>query len=288
VGVTTLPMPHVEGVEHGYATVDGVRLHYAEAGEGEPLVLLHGWPQHWWSWRELIGPLSERYRVIAPDIRGIGWSEAPRDDYRFQRMADDLFGLLDHLHVDRFRLVGHDWGLGAGYLACLSRPQRIERFVAMGGPHIWASEGAPPRLFARPWHVYLNATPLGEYATRRLGVPETCLRTWRHRGTFTPEEVEIYTSPLRRPGSARATRLRYRTFVTRELSMFVRRHHEMRLRTPTLHLNGAEDPLTEGTPGSWRRYADDMRYETVADCGHFLAEERPQAVLDRITEFLGG
>ena len=281
-------MPHVEGVAHQYATVDGARLHYAEAGEGEPLVLLHGWPQHWWAWRELIGPLSERHRVIVPDIRGIGWSEAPDDDFRFRRFGEDLFGLLDDLGIDRFTLVGHDWGLGVGYLACLDRPERIERFVAMGGPHIWASEGASPRLFVRPWHVYLNASPLGDVATRRLGVPETCLRTWRHRGEFTPEEIEIYVSPLRRPGSARATRLRYRTFVVGELPMFVREHARMRLRTPTLHLNGADDPLTAGVPGSWRRYADDMRYETVADCGHFLAEERPEEVLDRINEFLGG
>jgi pimeloyl-ACP methyl ester carboxylesterase len=288
VGVTTLPMPHVDGVEHRYATVDGVRLHYAEAGEGEPLVLLHGWPQHWWAWRELLGPLSQRYRVIAPDIRGIGWSDAPRDDYRFTRFADDLFGLLDALGIERTRLVGHDWGTGAGYMACLARPGRIERFVASGAPHIWSADGAPARLYARPWHLYVNASPLGELATKRLGVPGRCLREWRHSGSFTPEEVEIYTSPLRRPGSARATRLRYRTFLVGELATFVRRRGEMRLRTPTLHLNGADDPLTIGTPGSWRRYADDMRYETVADCGHFLAEEQPQEVLDRITEFLGG
>ena len=286
MGVTTLPMPHVEGVDvaHRFATVDGVRLHYAEAGEGEPLVLLHGWPQHWWAWRELIGPLSEHHRVIAPDIRGFGWSEAPRDDYRFSRIADDLFGLLDALGIERTRLVGHDWGLGAGYVACLARPERIERFVALGGPHIWATEGAPPRLFLRPWHIYVNASPLGELATARLGVPAICLRTWRHRGAFTPEEIEIYTSPLRRPGSARATRLRYRTFVVRELSRFAR--DRPRLRTKTLHVNGAQDPLTIGTPGSWRRYADDMRYETLDDCGHFLAEEQPQELLDRITGFL--
>jgi pimeloyl-ACP methyl ester carboxylesterase len=280
--------PPVEGldVEHRFVEARGLRFHVAEAGDGLPLVLLHGWPQHWWAWRELIGPLSERYRVIAPDIRGIGWSDAPRDDYRFVRMGADLIGLLDVLGIERTRLAGHDWGLGVGYLLCLDRPERIERFVALGGPHIWASDGAPPRLFARPWHVYLNATPLGELATTRLGVPEVCLRTWRHHGTFTPEEIEIYTSPLRRPGSARATRLRYRTFVTSELPMFVRRHKTMRLRTPTLHLNGAEDPLTRATPDSWRRYADDMRYETLGDCGHFLAEERPQETLDRITEFL--
>src|SRR5919112_407695 len=86
--VNELPMPHIGRVSHDFHVVDGVRFHVAEAGEGEPLVLLHGWPQHWWSWRELIGPLAERYRVICPDIRGMGWSDAPRGGYDLRRLVD--------------------------------------------------------------------------------------------------------------------------------------------------------------------------------------------------------
>src|SRR4051794_7904395 len=76
-----LELPHVDGVEHHYATVNGIKLHYAEAGSGDPVVLEHGWPQHWWMWRDFIGPLAERFRVIVPDLRGHGWSDKPDDGY---------------------------------------------------------------------------------------------------------------------------------------------------------------------------------------------------------------
>src|SRR3954462_2715481 len=107
-------LPPCDGVSHAAVDVGGLRLHYAEAGGGEPLVLLHGWPQHWWEWRHVIAPLAERYRVICPDIRGLGWSEgrgigARMDDYSLRALTADLVGLLDALGLDRVRLVGHDW-----------------------------------------------------------------------------------------------------------------------------------------------------------------------------------
>src|SRR4051812_3665843 len=88
-GFALAAMPHVAGVEHSFHEVDGVRLQVAQAGDGPPLVLLHGWPQHWWSWRHLIGPLAERYRVICPDIRGMGWSDATRTGYDLPRLTRD-------------------------------------------------------------------------------------------------------------------------------------------------------------------------------------------------------
>src|SRR4051794_34454840 len=111
------PLPEVAGVDHRYANVSGVRLHYAEAGAGDPVVLLHGWPQHWWMWRDHIGPLAERFRVIVPDLRGHGWSGKPRSSYRKTEMLADVLGLLDRLGLERVRLVGHDWGGWVGMLA---------------------------------------------------------------------------------------------------------------------------------------------------------------------------
>jgi pimeloyl-ACP methyl ester carboxylesterase len=279
-------MPYVEGVEHHFTQVDGVRLHHAEAGEGPPLVLVHGWPQHWWCWRELIGPLAESYRVICPDIRGMGWSEAPPSGYSRSRLVADLFELLDSLGIERVRFVGHDWGLALGYQAALADPDRFERLVPMAGPHPWSPSGAPLRLYLRPWHIYVNPTPLGRLAVRSLGFPKLLMRDWRRAGRFTAEEEEIFAAPLRRPESANATMLRYRALVTRDIAYFVRNHKQLRLRVPTLHLNGADDPLTQAVPDSYRPYADDLRLELVPDCGHFLADEQPGWVLDRLLEFM--
>src|SRR5947208_512585 len=121
------PMPELPGVSHSFHEVRGVRLHVAEAGEGEPLVLLHGWPENWWCWRKIIGPLAESgYRVVAPDMRGYGWSDPAPDGYDKESLERDLIALLDALGLDRVQLIGHDWGGWVGFLACLNHPERIE------------------------------------------------------------------------------------------------------------------------------------------------------------------
>src|SRR5436190_1165355 len=182
-------MPHVDGVEHGWADVDGLRIHYAQAGEGEPLVLLHGWPQHWWCWRHVIEPLSKRYRVICPDLRGMGWSEGSKHGYSWHGMARDVIDLLDEIGVSDFRLIGRDWGLVIGYRAVFNWPDRIRQFVALSGIHLWSLDGAPIRLFTAPWHVYLIAL-LGGLASQRMGITERCPHACRHAGEFTPREVQ--------------------------------------------------------------------------------------------------
>ena len=124
-------MPEVAGVSHRFVSAGGLRMHVAEAGEGPPLVMLHGWPQHWWMWRELIGPLSATHRVICPDLRGFGWSAAPAGGYDPEVFARDVIGLLDALEIDEpIDLVGHDWGGWTGHILCLRRPERsLQRVI---------------------------------------------------------------------------------------------------------------------------------------------------------------
>jgi pimeloyl-ACP methyl ester carboxylesterase len=74
-------MPHVDGVAHRHVEAAGIRFHVAEAGEGEPVVLLHGWPQHWYCWRRVIPRLAADHRLLCADVRGFGWSDAPRSSY---------------------------------------------------------------------------------------------------------------------------------------------------------------------------------------------------------------
>ena len=281
--------PLVAGLAHRHATIGGHRLHYVEAGEGEPLLLLHGWPQHWWSWRHVIGPLSERYRVICPDVRGLGWSEGPGpgaaiDDYSLHRLARDMLELADELGLGRLRVVGHDWGCVTAYRACLSHPERFAAGVFLGGVHPW-SAFAHPWLYLRPWHLWGYAA-LGPGAMNALGAVTRCLREWRHVGAFTAEEEQVYVERTDTPAGRAATGAYDRNIIVREIPHFLRVHRSLRLRVPALHLNGAEDPLTRKVPGHWRHHADAMRLEQVPDCGHFIAEERPEELLDRIVPFL--
>src|SRR5262249_28697504 len=113
------PFPHVPGVMHGFVNVRGVRLHVAEAGAGDPVMLLHSFPQHWYAWRHVIPLLAGQYRLICPDWRGFGWSQAPPGGYDTADRAADILALADALGLRRVRLIAHDWGGHAAFRAAL-------------------------------------------------------------------------------------------------------------------------------------------------------------------------
>jgi pimeloyl-ACP methyl ester carboxylesterase len=284
------PMPQLAGVEHHYALVDGVRIHYAEAGpsDGPPVLLQHGWPQHWWMWRHLIGPLSDRgYRVIAPDLRGHGWSSKPAGDYRKATLMRDIVGLLDQLGIESVRWVGHDWGTYVGLLAALRHPDRVERFVGTGLPHPW-QQRKPSDLVTRGWYQVVMAAPvLGKLAIGRLGFTRAVLTQGRAHGEFTNEELETYLSVIRQPDATEASMRMYRHFLLRELGQILSvSFKEERLSVPTRWIVGSEDPVAGNADDGYREHADDMTLEHVPGVGHFLPEEAPDLVLERALEFL--
>jgi pimeloyl-ACP methyl ester carboxylesterase len=286
------PMPHVEGVTHRTVNVGGLGIHVAETGGGPPLVLLHGWPQHWYMWRHVMPTLATSYRVIAPDLRGLGWSDAPHDGYDKEQLATDLLRLLDTLGLDRIRLAGHDWGGIVGFLTCLRAPERVERFLALNIIHPWVRL----RRFApqawRSWYIAVLSSPvLGSRLLRhRPEFVRTMLRLGVvNRATFTPEEVEAFVAPLREPARARASARLYRTFVLRELipATVGGRYRGARLETPTRLVFGEADAfIWPGLLDGYAAHTDDCAVELVPGCGHFIVEERPDVVVDRIRAFL--
>jgi pimeloyl-ACP methyl ester carboxylesterase len=285
-----LAMPHVEGVEHRYAEVDGLRMHYAEAGDpaAEALVLQHGWPQNWWIWRDLIGPLSERFHVIAPDLRGLGWTDAPPKGYEKSQLARDLIGLFEQLGLERIRYVGHDWGSMAGFHACFDRPDLFERFMPLSFPHVWPPDGPPdPRRLLGLWYQGVLAAPvLGPLAIGRLHFPEAILRKARIAGEWTDGELALYREAFERPGYVNASVQYYRSFLLREFVPLARgAFREKRLTVPTRLLAGKQDAVAR-MDDSYKQYADDMTVELIDGAGHFLPEERPEVVLERALAFL--
>src|SRR4051794_38978342 len=102
-------LPQLDGVEHYFVDLPKLRMHVAEAGSGVPVLLLHGFPQHWWEWRKVIPGMAEHYRVICPDLRGSGWTDAPRKGYTRDQLLADVVALLDALNLDRVHLLTHDW-----------------------------------------------------------------------------------------------------------------------------------------------------------------------------------
>jgi len=261
------PMPPLNGVEHTFHELPtGVRVHVAAIGpRGAPAVLaLHGWPQHWWVWRDVMRALEREFRVIAPDMRGFGWSGWPADgDFRKQRVADDALALLDALGLERVRLAGHDWGGWAAILAALTAPERFSSLTLMGIGHPWI----PQTVAARNAYRLAYMLPLSTIAPP--GLPRTILRAARRDGVgWTDAELDTYLGVLR----GDATRRLYRSFLTRELTT---RHG--RLTVPARLMLGRREPLGHYIAAN---FPGDV--EIVDGVGHFVPEEAPALVAERI------
>ncbi|MBI5104179.1 MAG: alpha/beta hydrolase [Solirubrobacterales bacterium] len=286
------PLPEVPGVTHRDVMVGTTRWHVAEAGDGPPLVLVHGWPQHWYAWRKVIPDLAKDHRVIAPDLPGFGWSDAPPGTYSKQELADGLLGLLDALEIQRTSLVAHDWGGFAGFLACLDAPERFERYVCMNIIHPWIDVPPPtPGTAARASYQFLLATPVfGERLLRHVPkfVEFVIQRGSGPDATWTSEELRAFSHQYDDLAHARAASHVYRTFLTKELPALRKRAYDDRhLTVPTLLLTGDHDPVvTPERVAGHEGHADDLRFEVVPDCGHFTAEEQPEAALRLIRGFL--
>ncbi len=288
-----LELPRVLGVRHRDVDVGGgVRLHVAEAGSGPPLVLVHGWPQHWWCWRRLIAALAQSYRVLAPDLRGWGWSDAPRGDYAKSTFAQDLLGLLDAEDIDRARLVGHDWGAYSALLLALDHPERVEGIVALDIAPPWLRRRAP-----RPGHLglalmasyqLLLATPVVGPATLTMG--PGFVRGLIRGGSgpdasWTDDELDVYATVLRQRARAQASSACYRTFLTRELPATIAAGDRSgELRVATLLLMGGASPLHRVLRP---RTQPGVRVAVIPRAGHFLPEEAPDAVLRHVEAWFG-
>ena len=283
--------PQVEGVSHRWVRARGIDFHIAEAGAGEDVVLcLHGWPQHWYEWRHLMPALADRHRVLALDLRGFGWSDAPPEGYEKENLADDVLAVLDELGIERVKLVGHDWGGWIGFLLCLRAPHRFERFLALNILHPWASDlrGAFPYAWRFAYQLLIMAPVVGYRLHRRRSfVPRVLVAGSTNRDAWDEETLDAFADNLAEPDRARAAVQLYRVFQLRELLPVLRgRYAGMRLTVPTLLLFGIGDvvlrpELLEG----YERHADDMSVELVGDSGHFIADERPELVAERAREF---
>lgn len=289
-------MPQLDGVEHHHVDVRGARLHVAEVGDGDgrAVLLVHGWPQHWWSWRSLMPLLADRYRVLALDLRGFGWSEATPRGYRKEELADDVAGVLDALEIDRVNLVGHDWGGVVGFLVCLGHAARVERFVPMNTGHVWPTlrvRGIPKQLGAMAYQGLLASPGVG----RRVNASPRLVGKVMGAISAQPDAVvpayRDHFAPRMRDDKARARAASqvYRTFALYEYPRWVRGlYADRRLTTPTLWLHGLGDPFF--TPGMFKDvvdHADDVRIEYLEGCGHFPAEECPEAVAGHLRGFFG-
>jgi pimeloyl-ACP methyl ester carboxylesterase len=270
-------VPEVPGVRHESLELStGVRLHVAQAGDPDapPLLLLHGWPQHWYLWRDVIPRLSDSFRLICPDNRGFGWSEDPPDgDFRKRRIADDALALLDALGIERAGLIGHDWGGFAGWFACLDAPQRIRGFLCLNVIHPWQpTERTLLNAWRLSYQLPLAAPLVGHWLAGDGRLLEALLRRSMDAAT-----AQIFVAQLRPESSVQL----YRQFLLRDAPALAGAVDGRRIEVPVRVLFGRHDPVQgTGQLDGLDEHAPDSEVEVV-DAGHFIVDERPELVADR-------
>jgi pimeloyl-ACP methyl ester carboxylesterase len=286
--------PEIAGIRHSDVDAAGLRMHVVEAGppDGDPILVLHGWPQHWYQWRHQIPALAGAgYRVIVPDLRGFGQTEAPPKGYDKENMATDVLNLMDAMGLERVKLLAHDWGGWIAFILCVRAPERFSRYLALNIPHLWAK--TDPRTLLniwRFWYMAVIASPLGPRLLRnRPGFVSRVIQgSSPNPQSWTDADIDAFTRPLQEPARAHASSELYRTFLLKEFGpVAAGRYQKSRLTVPTFELFGEKD---FAIPKSFFRrdpkeFADDFTIEFVPDTGHFIAEERPELVNDRALEF---
>ncbi len=287
-------LPEVEGVEHRFVNAGGLRMHVAEAGDPEapPLLLVHGWPQNWFMWRRHIGPLAETHHVIAPDLRGFGWTAAPPAGYNADVFAADLTALLDALEIEGpVDYMGHDWGGWTGFMLALRFPDRLRRLLAAGIVHPFVRPDLGAILGGwRFWYQWLLGTPgLGRAALRiALDRNPVLLYLGADSKVWSDQELELYTGLLREPDRANATTLLYRWAAVR-MQLDLPELRRMTMDHETLLLFPGEDAVQKSINlDGFEQNAPNMRIEVVPDTCHFIVDERPELALERARALFAG
>jgi pimeloyl-ACP methyl ester carboxylesterase len=278
--------------EHHTATVKDVRLHYVRAGEGDPIVLLHGWPQTWWEWRHVIPQLAETNTVIVPDMRGLGASSKPQSGYDTDNVADDIHELVKALGFDSIYLAGHDWGAATAYSYAAQFRAEVKKLaifeMVMPGFGIMEGAMAPQPGGNFLWHMGWQSVPDIPFALLQ-GREDLYLRWFFQHYAYDPsavtdEDIAVYVGAMTHVGALRAGLEYYTSFF--DSAAQNEKHRERPLDIPVLAWGG-EACLGPLTKQCMEMAAGDVSGGVIERCGHWIGEERPEFIAAQLAEFFG-
>jgi pimeloyl-ACP methyl ester carboxylesterase len=283
-------------------SANGIRLHVAEIGTGPLVLLLHGFPEFWWSWRHQLPALAAiGRRAVAVDLRGYGDSDKPPRGYDLWTLAGDVAGLVRALGERQADLVGHDWGGVLSWCTAALHPRVVRSVTVLAAAHpramgqslvVDAAQRAAARYlveFQAPWLPERRLTRDGAVLVEQI-LRTGAGRQWRSSSEFT-EVTRRYRQAMRIPAAAHCA-LEYYRWVGRAQFRFdgrrLSRAVDRAIRVPVLQVHGLDDPYVLETTA--RRSAcwagDGYRYEVLPDIGHFVQQEAPQCTTALLTEFL--
>lgn len=271
---------------HKYAQIGDTLLHYVEEGEGPLVVLIHGFPEFWYSWRHQIPALAAAgFRVVAIDLRGYNETSKPPEveKYRIVELVKDVAGLIVQLGETPCAVVAHDWGGVVAWFLAMLHPNLVSKLAVLNAPH--------PVAFGRELRHSTEQKARASYQLfLRLPVlPAIFLHVFggmllRRLGSFTREDVRVYQEAWRKRGAMRGMLNYYRAIAKSrsEVRALVRP-----IEVPTILIWGEKDPVfTRATTENFGEYVPHLRIERIADAGHFVQSDAPQLVNELLLSFL--
>ena len=278
---------------HNMASVNGIQIHYVIGGHGDPIVLLHGYPQTWYEWRHVMPALAENYTVIVPDLRGFGDSSKPADGYDGKNTAEDIYQLVSQLGFNKIFLVAHDVGSQTAYSYASAHPENVTKLVLMDFPF----PGFFPPEFGQngPWWFAFHQVP---------NLPEDLVQgkekeyiSWFFKGlaynpsAISDKDIDIFASYFASPGGIKGAFEHFRAFPVDAEQNKESANHKITM--PVLVFGGDIYPALGGDfPGNFalnstKALATNVTGITVPLSGHWIPEEQPQFVIEQLFKFFG-
>jgi pimeloyl-ACP methyl ester carboxylesterase len=267
---------------HHTASVNGIQLHYVMGGKGDPVVLLHGWPETWYAWHKVMPALAKNYTVIAPDLRGLGDSSKLASGYDGNSTAEDIHQLLSKLGFNNIYLVAHDVGVQTAYSYAAAHPSNVSKLVILEAPVLGFF---PPGVEDRLWHFSFHQAP--DIPEMLTAGKEREYLSWFYRLAYNPEaiseaDIDTYVSRYSAPGGMRAGFEYYRAFPINEEQN--KELAKVKLPMPVLALGG-EHSFGPAVADSMKLLATDVRGVIVPLSGHWIPDEHPDLLIKELAKF---
>ncbi len=287
-------MQTTETWQHRHVITNGIRMYYVTQGSGPLIVLLHGFPEFWYSWRFQLPFLAEHgYTAVAPDLRGYNDTDKPRKGYDVATLTCDIKGLIKGLGQEKAIIAGHDWGGAVAWVFAARYPEMTGRLIVMNAPHPLAfqREMRTLRQLRKSWYIFFFQLPwLPEYMLLRNNANEVgrMLRGAAVQKTTFPREVTArFQQAMSKPGAMKAALNYYRQIFGRTPWSLAATSNGFRIKAPTLIIWGEQDiALGIELLNGLEQWVDSLQIQRIPDSGHWVQQEQPGKVNQLMLDFL--
>lgn len=280
--------------QHHTARVNGINMHYVEAGKGPLVVLLHGFPEFWYSWRYQIPELAKHFRVVAPDMRGYNKTDKPAavSKYKSDILSADIAALIHHLGEQKAHIVGHDWGGGVAWYITQHNPEVIDKLIIINcpPPHVLLKHITSNfKQFKKSWYILFFQLPGLPEMNMRSNLKvffKRALRGWAYnKQAFSNDDIDKYVQAFKRHGAMRGAVNYYRAAGR---GIFSKKTPFKPILNDTLVIWGENDKALgkEMTYGLDQYFQNYFEIKYIPDCSHWVQHDHPELVSRYITDFL--